>query len=79
MYITITILYIIRHLVSCLKHIVSETGFFLHRQAEPTQFGPIDIVSLCLQIVVFQIKNRTMDDIQNCDSYINISLSQTYR
>jgi hypothetical protein len=29
--------------------------------------------------VEFQIKDRTMDNVQNCDSYINIPLSQTYR
>jgi hypothetical protein len=32
-----------------------------------------------LRNVVFQIKDRTMDNIQNCDSYINIPSSQTYR
>jgi hypothetical protein len=29
--------------------------------------------------VLFQIKDWTMDNIQNCDSYINIPSSQTYR
>jgi hypothetical protein len=28
---------------------------------------------------VFKIKDRTMDNVQNCDSYINIPWSQTYR
>jgi hypothetical protein len=32
-----------------------------------------------LRNAVFQIKDRTMDNVQNCDSYINIPSSQTYR
>jgi hypothetical protein len=27
----------------------------------------------------YNLNNRTMDSVHNCDSYINISLSQTYR
>jgi hypothetical protein len=29
--------------------------------------------------IVVWIKDRTMDNVQNCDSYINIPSSQTYR
>jgi hypothetical protein len=29
--------------------------------------------------VEFSIKDRTMDNVQNCDSYINMPSSQTYR
>jgi hypothetical protein len=30
-------------------------------------------------LLKYLIKDRTMDNVQNCDSYINISSSQTYR
>jgi hypothetical protein len=52
------------------KHDVSESGFCLRLQADPIQMDPVDRGSLCL---------RTMDNVQNCDSYINIPSSQTYR
>jgi hypothetical protein len=32
-----------------------------------------------LRNVAFEIEDRTMDNVQNCDSYINIPSSQTYR
>jgi hypothetical protein len=32
-----------------------------------------------LRNVVFWIKNKTLDNVQNCDSYINIPSSQTYK
>jgi hypothetical protein len=32
-----------------------------------------------LRNVVFQVNDRTMDNVQNCDSYINILSAQTYR
>jgi hypothetical protein len=32
-----------------------------------------------LRKVVFQIKDRTMDNVQNSDSYINITSLKTYR
>jgi hypothetical protein len=32
-----------------------------------------------LRNVEFQIKDRTMDNVQNCGSYINIPSSQTFR
>jgi hypothetical protein len=36
-------------------------------------------LSLSLSSLSISIKDRTMDNVQNCDSYINIPLSQTYR
>jgi hypothetical protein len=45
-----TILDIIHHPpVFYLKHNVWETGFYLRLQVEPTQLGPVDLASLCLQ------------------------------
>jgi hypothetical protein len=46
--ITITILHIIHRPVSYLKHNILETEFFLRRQVEPTQMGPLEAASLCL-------------------------------
>jgi hypothetical protein len=63
--------------IFCLKHNGSETGFYLRLHVEPTQLGPINTASL--RNVVFQIKDRMMDNVQNCDNYINIPASQTYR
>jgi hypothetical protein len=40
---------IIHRSVLYLKHNVSETGFRLHLQVEPTQFGPIDRASASLR------------------------------
>jgi hypothetical protein len=37
---------IINSPVFCLKHDVSETGFCFRFQVEPSQMGPIDIVSV---------------------------------
>jgi hypothetical protein len=37
------------HNFICLKHYVSETGFCLHLQVEPTQVGPVDRASLYLR------------------------------
>jgi hypothetical protein len=31
-----------------LKHDISETGFCLRFQVEPTQLGPVDTASLCV-------------------------------
>jgi hypothetical protein len=31
------------------------------------------------RVKLFQIKDKTMDNVQNCDSYVNISYSQTCR
>jgi hypothetical protein len=47
---------------------LSEARFNLNKETESS-----------LRIVVFYIKDRTMDNVQNCDSYINIPSSQTYR
>jgi hypothetical protein len=44
--ITFTILDIIHRPVLYLKHNVSETGFYLRLQVEPTQLGPMDTISL---------------------------------
>jgi hypothetical protein len=75
-----------------LKDNVSENAFCLRLQVEPTQLGAIDRVILCLQNQqhlkteiesclrrVLYKEDRTMDNVQNCDSYINIPSSQTYR
>jgi hypothetical protein len=48
---------IIHHSVFYVKHIVLETGYFLHIQVESAQLGPIDRTSLCLQL---------MDNVQSC-------------
>jgi hypothetical protein len=37
------------------------------------------LIEFPIQWVLFYIKDRTMDNVQNCDSYINITSSQTYR
>jgi hypothetical protein len=64
---------------------VSETGFCLRIQVEPTQLRPVDRASFCLRTksslrnVVFGIKDRTMDNVQNCDININVTSSQIYR
>jgi hypothetical protein len=47
--ININIMDIIHRLVFNLKHDVSETGFCLRSQVEPTQFGPTDEASFCLR------------------------------
>jgi hypothetical protein len=47
--------------------------------AQLSRFHPKTEKESGLQNVVFQIKDRTMDNVQNCDSYINILSSQTYR
>jgi hypothetical protein len=47
--IAVTILNIIHRPVFCLKHNVSETGFCLLVQVEPTQLSPIDRSSPCLR------------------------------
>jgi hypothetical protein len=44
----IKILDVILRRVFYLKYNVSETGFYLRLQLEPTQLGPIDRASLCL-------------------------------
>jgi hypothetical protein len=47
MSVTITIVDIIHSPVFCLKHSVSEIGFSLRLQVEPTQLGTTDRASLC--------------------------------
>jgi hypothetical protein len=53
-------------------HNVSEIGFCLRLQVEPTQLGPIDRASLYLGRCVLN-KNRTMQDVKkhnNCTEII---------
>jgi hypothetical protein len=54
---TVTALDIIHSPVFYLKHDVSEAGFCLRFQVEPTQFGPLDSASLSFrrETVVFII------------------------
>jgi hypothetical protein len=47
-------------------------GFKRTRNVFPVRYGQTYRVE-------FPIKDRTMDNVQNCDSYINIPSSQTYR
>jgi hypothetical protein len=54
---------------------LSETGFCLRLQVDPTQLGPIDRASLYLNLN----KNRMLDNVQKHNSYINIPSSQTFR
>jgi hypothetical protein len=49
-------------------------------------FSLVAMVDKCLVVLeptleklLFKIKERTMDNVQNCDGYVNIPLSQTYR
>jgi hypothetical protein len=56
--ITITILDIIHHPVLYRKHGISETGFSLRLQEEPTQVGPLERASLCLRLMTENVKNR---------------------
>jgi hypothetical protein len=65
--IIITILDIIHRPVFYLKHNVWETGFCPCLQVEPNQTGTIDRGGLCLRM-----RDGTMDNDQNCDSYINM-------
>jgi hypothetical protein len=49
---TITILDTIHRHVFYLKHDVSETGFWIRLHVEPTEVGPVDTASLCLQVEI---------------------------
>jgi hypothetical protein len=69
--ITVTIMGITHHPDFYLKHDGSDLDSL---QAKRTQMGAVEGTSLCLRT-----KDRTMDSVQNCDSYINIPSSQTYR
>jgi hypothetical protein len=53
--ITVTILDIIHRPVFYLKHSVSEIGFWLRFQVEPSYFGPIDIARLSPKRCIFSI------------------------
>jgi hypothetical protein len=77
--ITIRILDIIHPPLFRFNSNISETGFCLSLFVKLTPFGPLDKPSLCLRNVVFKIKDRTIDNVQNCDNYINILSSQAYR
>jgi hypothetical protein len=61
MNITIVILDIIHHPEFYSKYDVSETAFCPRFRVGTDS---------CLRNVAFQIKDRTMDGVQNCDSYI---------
>jgi hypothetical protein len=69
------------------KHNVPQTGFCIRLQVEPAQLGPIDRwgpssiywAQLSRSHMKTETESRTMDNVQNCDSYINIPSSQTYR
>jgi hypothetical protein len=68
-YIAITILDIFHSPVYYLQQNVSETKFCLRLQVElSVGVQEIELVSVS--------EDRTMDNVQNCDSYINVSLSQ---
>jgi hypothetical protein len=79
---------------SCLlfkKQNVSEIGFSIRVQMEPIQMDPTERTSLCIRIYstwkrkqnavseMLRLKEKIMDNVQNCDSYIYIPSSQTYR
>jgi hypothetical protein len=81
------ILDIIHRPVFCLKHFVSETGFCLRPAVKFFQeFYRAQLSTLHLKTdtefsfrnFVFEIKDRTMDNVHCYDSYINIPSSQTY-
>jgi hypothetical protein len=55
------------HPVFYLKHDVSETKFCVFRLHLETESS--------LRNVIFYIKDRTMGNVEDCDSYVNISLS----
>jgi hypothetical protein len=57
--ITVTTVGITHRPVFYLKHDVSETGFCLRLQVEPTQFSPVDIelVYISLRMLCFHILN----------------------
>jgi hypothetical protein len=66
-HITVTILDIIHRTVPYLKHDVSETGFYLGFQMEPTQSGPIDRTSLCLRTDVCKRIKRVTSIVRYSD------------
>jgi hypothetical protein len=45
--------------VFCLKHDVSETGFCLRIQVEPTYVGPIETTNLCLRTGLSRFHPKT--------------------
>jgi hypothetical protein len=88
---------IIHRPVFYLNHNVSETGFCLRLQVEPTQLGPTDKSNLSADYwaqlsrfhlktetessfrnVVVQIKDRTMDNVQNFSTQEVPNLSKIY-
>jgi hypothetical protein len=81
----ITILYIIHRLSSFKENGISATGLCHRHQMGPTQMGTIGRLHPKIETeslprnVEYSIDDRKMDNIQDCDSYINIPSSQTYR
>jgi hypothetical protein len=62
------------------EHIFSETGFYSRLQVEPTQFCTVGKATFCLRrqkmetessvrYVMFEIKDRILDNVQNSDNY----------
>jgi hypothetical protein len=92
-YVTVIILDIIRRLVFYVKCNVSETGSCLSLggtySVSGQETGTISAqlhkyhlkteTESSLQNVVFYLKDRTIYNVQNCDSYVIIPSSQTYR
>jgi hypothetical protein len=77
-----TILDIIHLPLSYLKHNVSETGVCLRLQVDATQSTELLPVSGTEQVPSEdgdRIQSPKMDNAQNCDRYINIPPSHTYR
>jgi hypothetical protein len=86
----VTVLDIIHRPVLYLKHDVSETGLCLHlkvnlaRRQRLALFGPSKLVqredgNRIQSTKRFVFNKRTMDSVQNCDSYMNTQFSQTYK
>jgi hypothetical protein len=78
---TITILDIIHRPVFYLRHYVSETGFFLSLQEEPTHLGPLDTAVSGDGDRIQSPKScpiKRQDDryVQNCDSYVIFQVCQ---
>jgi hypothetical protein len=64
---------------------IYRASIFVETEASPIYWAQLSGFHLKIEIkssprnVVLQVKDRTMDNVRNCDSYINIPSSQTYR